>query len=115
MPVHRRHATENHRGAMLTEAALASLQLTLGAPAPRSRIPDSPISADVAASVIRDELSLDGNARLNLATFVTTSMEPQADELIALCLDKNMVDKDEYPQTAELEQRCVSMLADLWN
>ena len=50
---------------------------------------------------------LDGNARLNLATFVTTWMEPQAKLLMAECLDKNMIDKDEYPQTAELEMRCV--------
>jgi glutamate decarboxylase len=58
---------------------------------------------------------LDGNARLNLATFVTTWMEPEADRLLAECLDKNMIDKDEYPQTAELELRCVNMLAQLWN
>ena len=58
---------------------------------------------------------LDGNARLNLATFVTTWMEPQADRLMAECVDKNMIDKDEYPQTAELEMRCVNMLAELWN
>jgi glutamate decarboxylase len=58
---------------------------------------------------------LDGNARLNPATFVTTWMEPEADRLMAECLDKNMIDKDEYPQTAELELRCVNMLAQLWN
>ena len=58
---------------------------------------------------------LDGNARLNLATFVTTWMEPEADRLMAECFDKNMIDKDEYPQTAELELRCVNMLAELWN
>ena len=58
---------------------------------------------------------LDGNARLNLATFVTTWMEPEARALMDECLDKNMIDKDEYPQTAELERRCVSMLADLWH
>lgn len=58
---------------------------------------------------------LDGNSRLNLATFVTTWMEPQADVLLAECRDKNMIDKDEYPRTAELERRCVVMLADLWN
>jgi glutamate decarboxylase len=57
---------------------------------------------------------LDGNARLNLATFVTTWMEPQAQRLMAETLDKNMIDKDEYPQTAALEQRCVNMLAALW-
>ena len=59
--------------------------------------------------MIHDELMLDGNARLNLATFVTTWMEPQARQLMAECLDKNMIDKDEYPQTAELEMRCVNI------
>ena len=58
---------------------------------------------------------LDGNARLNLATFVTTWMEPQADRLMAECAAKNMIDKDEYPQTADLERRCVNILADLWD
>ena len=50
---------------------------------------------------------LDGNARLNVATFVSTWMEPQAEKLMAECFDKNMIDKDEYPQTAEIEMRCV--------
>src|ERR1700675_4623622 len=63
----------------------------------------------------RDELILDGNARLNLATFVSTWMEPEAEELMAECSPKNMIDKDEYPQTAELEKRCVNILASLWN
>ena len=74
-----------------------------------------PVPAEVAYQLIRDELLLDGSARLNLATFVTTWMEPQARVLMAECVDKNMIDKDEYPQTAELERRCVAMLADLWN
>ena len=65
--------------------------------------------------MIHDELMLDGNARLNVATFVTTWMEPQAQKLMAECLDKNMIDKDEYPQTAELEMRCVNILSHLWN
>src|SRR5690242_3114013 len=73
------------------------------------------MAADTALHVVRDELMLDGNARLNLATFVTTWMEPQARVLMAESLDKNMIDKDEYPQTAELELRCVNMLARLWN
>ena len=58
---------------------------------------------------------LDGNARLNVATFVSTWMEPQAERLMAECLDKNMIDKDEYPQTAALEARCVNILANLWH
>ena len=70
---------------------------------------------DTAYQVVKDELMLDGNARLNLATFVTTWMEPQADRLMAETFDKNMIDKDEYPRTAELEQRCVNMLSRLWN
>jgi glutamate decarboxylase len=82
---------------------------------PRHRIPDGELPPDVAYQVIHDELMIDGNARLNLATFVTTWMEPQAQALMAECFDKNMIDKDEYPQTAELEMRCVSMLARLWN
>ena len=69
----------------------------------------------MAYEIIHDELMLDGNARLNLATFVTTWMEPQAEKLMAETFDKNMIDKDEYPQTAELEMRCVNMLSRLWN
>jgi glutamate decarboxylase len=82
---------------------------------PKNRFAENPVPADVAYQLIHDELLLDGSARLNLATFVTTWMEPQAGQLMAECLDKNMIDKDEYPQTAELERRCVAMLADLWH
>jgi glutamate decarboxylase len=87
-----------------------------GTPAtvPKHRLPDDELDAYAAYQVVHDELLLDGRARLNLATFVTTWMEPQARVLVAECLDKNMIDKDEYPQTAELERRCVSMLAALW-
>jgi glutamate decarboxylase len=82
---------------------------------PRRTLPEGQLAPDVAYQVISDELMLDGNARLNLATFVTTWMEPQARQLMSLCLDKNMIDKDEYPQTAELEMRCVSILSNLWH
>ena len=82
---------------------------------PDQRIGDGVLPADVAYQLVHDELLLDGNARLNLATFVTTWMEPQAERLIAECVQKNMIDKDEYPQTAELERRCVVILAHLWN
>ncbi|WP_275294006.1 glutamate decarboxylase [Amycolatopsis sp. La24] len=82
---------------------------------PRDRLRDDSLPPDTALQLVRDELMLDGNARLNLATFVTTWMEPQARELMAECVDKNMIDKDEYPQTAELERRCVNILADLWH
>src|SRR5215831_3405225 len=82
---------------------------------PRNRIPQLGMLPDTALQAVRDELILDGNARLNLATFVTTWMEPQARQLMAECFDKNMIDKDEYPQTAELERRCVNMLSRLWH
>ncbi|MEU9188031.1 glutamate decarboxylase [Streptomyces sp. NPDC048484] len=82
---------------------------------PQHRLPDGPLAPSTAYQLVHDELMLDGNSRLNLATFVTTWMEPQADVLLGDCRDKNMIDKDEYPRTAELERRCVAMLADLWN
>jgi glutamate decarboxylase len=82
---------------------------------PRYRIPAGPTDPETAYQLVHDELMLDGNARLNLATFVTTWMDPHADRLMAECSAKNMIDKDEYPQTAELEARCVNMLADLWH
>jgi len=81
---------------------------------PRYRLPERGIDAHAAYELVHDELMLDGNARLNLATFVTTWMEEEARILIEQCLDRNIVDKDEYPQSAELEQRCVHMLANLW-
>ncbi|MFJ2419643.1 glutamate decarboxylase [Streptomyces brevispora] len=82
---------------------------------PRHQLPDGALPPATAYRLVHDELMLDGNSRLNLATFVTTWMEPQAGVLMAECADKNMIDKDEYPRTAELERRCVAMLADLWN
>ena len=71
--------------------------------------------ATAAYQLVHDELMLDGNARLNLATFVTTWMEPEARALMAETFDKNMIDKDEYPRTAEIEARCVAMLGHLWH
>src|SRR5246127_5117968 len=73
------------------------------------------IGNENAYELITSELLLDGQARLNLATFVTTWRPSRAAELIAATADKNMIDKDEYPQTAEIESRCVRILAELWN
>jgi glutamate decarboxylase len=69
----------------------------------------------VAYDLISNELLLDGSARLNLATFVTTWMPPPAAALMAKTADKNMIDKDEYPQTAEIERRCVNIIGRLWH
>lgn len=82
---------------------------------PKYEIPDAEMLPQTAHDLIHDELMLDGNARLNLATFVTTWMEPEAGSLMAETFDKNMIDKDEYPQTASIEARCVNMIARLWN
>ena len=82
---------------------------------PKYEIPESEMLPRTAYDIVHDELMLDGNSRLNLATFVTTWMEPEARQLMAETFDKNMIDKDEYPQTAEIEMRCVNMLARLWN
>lgn len=82
---------------------------------PGYRIPATEMDPAAADRLIRDELLLDGSSRLNLATFVTTWMEPTASALMADCADKNMIDRDEYPQTAELENRCIHMLAHLWH
>jgi glutamate decarboxylase len=97
------------------DLGVAPLFTLEGTKIPRHRLPEGELPPDVAYQIIHDELMIDGNARLNLATFVTTWMEPQAQALMSECFDKNMIDKDEYPQTAELEMRCVSMLARLWN
>jgi glutamate decarboxylase len=82
---------------------------------PRHRLAEEGLGSDVAHDLITNELFLDGSARLNLATFVTTWMPPNAARLMAETADKNMIDKDEYPQTAELERRCVNILGDLWH
>jgi len=58
---------------------------------------------------------LDGNPRQNLATFCQTFEEPEVRHIMNLAIDRNMIDKTEYPQTAELEIRCAHMLANLWH
>ena len=84
-------------------------------PAPRHDVPDNGMPPSTAYHLIHDELIMDGSSRFNLATFCGTWMEPEAPKLMAETFDKNMIDKDEYPQTAELEMRCVHMLAKLWH
>ena len=83
---------------------------------PRHHLAEGEMDPDVAYQIVHDELMLDGNARLNLATFVTTWMEPAGRRCSwRRRFDKNMIDKDEYPQTAEIEMRCVDMLSRLWH
>ncbi|KAJ8444293.1 hypothetical protein Cgig2_029706 [Carnegiea gigantea] len=78
-------------------------------------MPESSIPKEAAYQIINDELMLDGNPRLNLASFVTTWTEPECDKLIMAAINKNYVDMDEYPVTTELQNRCVNMIARLFN
>src|SRR6201995_5385755 len=84
-------------------------------PVPALRLPDESMNPDAAYRFIHDELMLDGSSGLTVASFVTTWMDPQAEKLMAETFDKNMIDKDEYPATAAIESRCVSMVADLFH
>ncbi|MFD7458038.1 MULTISPECIES: glutamate decarboxylase [unclassified Streptomyces] len=109
MPLH-----ETDRSAASPYADVYTLPISERA-LPKFRMPEKVSEARAVRALIHDELSLDGNASQNLATFCTTWAEPEVHALMDECLGKNMVDKDEYPQTAALESRCVHMLADLWN
>lgn len=82
---------------------------------PKTKFPVKESDPRNVFSAVRDELMLDGNSRQNLATFCQTWVDDEIRSLMDLSIVKNMIDKDEYPQTAEIENRCVHMLADLWN
>ncbi len=109
MALHDKHSVREN----LDDDVYASIDLSKSMP--KYRIPASEHNPRDVYSVVHDELMLDGSSRQNLATFCQTWVEPEVHKLMDECLDKNMVDKDEYPQTAEIEARCVHMLADLWN
>jgi glutamate decarboxylase len=106
------HKKDDIREDLLDEV-FASTDLSVSLP--KYRMPQNEHLARHAYQVVIDELMLDGNSRQNLATFCQTWLEPEVRSIMAETLDKNMIDKDEYPQTAELEARCVHILADLWN
>lgn len=82
---------------------------------PRYEMPRHQMPAQAAYQIIHDELNLDGNPALNLASFVTTWMEPEADKLMVESFGRNYIDADEYPQTTEIHNRCVNMLARLFH
>ncbi|MFN9631174.1 MAG: glutamate decarboxylase [Cyanobacteriota bacterium] len=86
----------------------------LPADLPGDVLPEAGMRGDAAYELIHGHLLLDGHAQLNLATFVGTWLEPEGQRLMQECATKNLIDKDEYPQTADLEQRCLRMLAHLW-
>jgi glutamate decarboxylase len=110
MAIHRRTSRQGEDQSVVPRFTRAGM-----VEVPKHRLPDQAMLPQTAYQIVMDEVMLDGNARFNLATFVTTWMDEEADRLYAATFDKNMIDKDEYPQTAEIEARCVSMLADLWH
>src|SRR4051812_27045524 len=107
-------ATNGDDGAALTAKfeALAEVygNRFLLEPAPDVVVPEHGMRAVDAFRLIEEELVLDGIPMRNLATFVTTWMEPEAQRIIAENLFRNFIDHAEYPQTAEIEQRCIRML-----
>ncbi|MCU1412817.1 MAG: glutamate decarboxylase [Microbacteriaceae bacterium] len=105
MPKKREHISVNPLYARPDEDTAAS----------RYVMRQDPMTPETAYQLVHDETMLDGNARLNLATFVGTWMDDQAERLYAESYDKNMIDKDEYPQTAAIEDNCWHILANLWN
>lgn len=82
---------------------------------PKHEMPEGEMPREVAYRMIKDELSLDGNPMLNLASFVTTYMEEEAEKLMTESFSKNFIDYEEYPQSADIQNRCVSMIGRLFN
>ncbi|MDV2477877.1 glutamate decarboxylase [Rhodococcus zopfii] len=106
------HRKRSHPDGVLAPAYTSRLDTD---PVPAAILPQGSMDPGAVYRFIHDELMLDGSSRLNLATFVTTWMEPEAGRLMAETFDKNLIDKDEYPSTAAIEERCVAMVADLFN
>ncbi|KAH8812082.1 pyridoxal phosphate-dependent transferase [Xylogone sp. PMI_703] len=82
---------------------------------PKHEMPEHEMPKEVAYRMIKDDLSLDGNPMLNLASFVTTYMEKEAEDLMTESFAKNFIDYEEYPQSADIQNRCVSMIGRLLN
>src|SRR6476646_362300 len=112
MPIRPLHDRETIRD-QFDDCVCADRDLTR--PVAKYRFPEQGTLPRDALQLVSDELMLDGNARQNLATFCQTWEEPEVLALMALSINKNMIYRDEYPQTAEIERRCVHMMADLWN
>ncbi|TVY56485.1 Glutamate decarboxylase [Lachnellula suecica] len=82
---------------------------------PKHEMPETEMPKEVAYRMIKDDLSLDGNPMLNLASFVTTYMEKEVEDLMTESFSKNFIDYEEYPQSADIQNRCVSMIGRLFN
>lgn len=101
----------------LEEAYLEPIMGAAGSdePIPMYEIPKKSTEPRIAYRLVKDQLIDEGVARQNLATFCQTYMEPEATQLMAETMEKNAIDKTEYPRTAEIENRCVNIIANLWN
>ncbi|MFN8163587.1 MAG: glutamate decarboxylase [Solirubrobacterales bacterium] len=99
----------------LEQAAMLYGNRFLTEDAPAKDFPDTGMSALDAMRLVDEELALEGDPQRNLATFVTTWMEPEAQGIIGENLYRNFIDHAEYPISAEIEQRCIRMLADLYH
>ncbi len=108
-------STHRHNGHRHQQPAAAVHQHRPEPLMPLRSLPDHGLGEQISYELISSELLLDGQARLNLATFVTTWMPSLAGRLMDETADKNIIDKDEYPQTAAIEERCVNIIADLWH
>ena len=101
MPLHHKDSIRH----IIEDDVYASTDLSVSMP--KFRFPKVERDPRHAYAVVHDELMLDGNARQNLATFCQTWVDDYVHKLMDECIDKNMIDKDEYPQSAEIESRCV--------
>lgn len=100
---HERHHWPAYAGRYMTE------------PIPRYELPATSVPREVAYRLIHDDLELDGKPAQNLATFCTTWMEPEADQLLQQGLHYNLADEDEYPHVIQIQERCVNILANLFH
>ena len=82
---------------------------------PKGRLPESPMPASVAAGIIHSRLLLDGRAALNLATFCTTSAEPELEQIYADTAEINLMNREEYPASSDIERECINAIAGLWH
>ena len=101
--------TENLRDAALFGNRFATEEV------PSREFPAAGMTATDAMRLVAEDIALEGDPARNLATFVTTWMEPEAQRIIAGNLHRNFIDHAEYPRTAEIERRCIRMLADLFH
>jgi glutamate decarboxylase len=82
---------------------------------PKGRLPESPMPASVAAGIVQSRLLLDGRAALNLATFCTTMAEPELEQIYAATASINLMNREEYPASSDIERECINALAGLWH